>query len=358
MQVVFVGALPPPVHGASLANAAVVEILSSACSQFTVLPTGSRSLKRGISRFSRAPRVLMAYASFVARFRRSDVVYISLAGGWGKLYDFMFVAWAWVCTARVVFHHHSFSYIDTKSFVSSWMFKLVDQRAAHVVLSQGMGIRLAEKYELRGEFIPVSNVAYGVGDRLLARPRKALKTVGFISNISLEKGIDVFLDVAGLARLSGSSIKFLVAGPFQDDSVEKYFSDRVSTCGNVEYLGSVYGPAKSKFFDEIDLLLFPSRYANEAEPIVVLEALSSGVPVLSTARGCLPDVLINGCGKVLPDGLEFCCWAWSQVEVFSDYPHAFSASSLAAFERVRNLTSLSSLGVASLLKYVNVCRDR
>lgn len=41
-----------------------------------------------------------------------------------------------------------------------------------------------------------------------------------------------------------------------------------------------------------DVLAFPSDY--EAYPLVVLESLASGVPVVATATGCVPEVVVPG----------------------------------------------------------------
>jgi len=50
----------------------------------------------------------------------------------------------------------------------------------------------------------------------------------------------------------------------------------------------------------VDVLLFPTDYANEAEPLVIHEAIRSGAHVIACERGAIPDILSNGAGLVVP----------------------------------------------------------
>ena len=49
----------------------------------------------------------------------------------------------------------------------------------------------------------------------------------------------------------------------------------------IKYYGPLYGEQKEHFFETLDYFLFPSEYANETQGIVNIEALKSGVTVVS-----------------------------------------------------------------------------
>jgi glycosyltransferase involved in cell wall biosynthesis len=59
-------------------------------------------------------------------------------------------------------------------------------------------------------------------------------------------------------------------------------------------VGPVYGDAKFSFLSSIDLLLFPSKYPNEAQPVVIWESLSVGTPVVSTDVGAIAEQATHG----------------------------------------------------------------
>lgn len=50
------------------------------------------------------------------------------------------------------------------------------------------------------------------------------------------------------------------------------------------------------------MLLFPSTYAFEAQPLVIIEALSSGVPVVAYDVGSIPDLVPPAAGRLAPPG--------------------------------------------------------
>lgn len=60
--------------------------------------------------------------------------------------------------------------------------------------------------------------------------------------------------------------------------------------GRVHYVGTQADPRP--YFHASDVFVFPSAY--EAYPLVVLEALASGLPVVATPVGSIPELIVEG----------------------------------------------------------------
>jgi UDP-glucose:(heptosyl)LPS alpha-1,3-glucosyltransferase len=90
-------------------------------------------------------------------------------------------------------------------------------------------------------------------------------------------------------RLRDPSIRFLVAG---EGNVRKYRSPVIRFLGPVRKINEVYAAA--------DLLLFPTIY--DPFPLSTLEALSMGVPAITSAANGVSEVLCSGLhGEVIND---------------------------------------------------------
>ena len=60
------------------------------------------------------------------------------------------------------------------------------------------------------------------------------------------------------------------------------------------YWGRRYGSEKDVFWKDADIFVFPTYYHNECFPLVILEAMEQGLPVISTNEGGIPDIIDNG----------------------------------------------------------------
>lgn len=328
-----VGAQPPPVHGLAMVNAAVTERLKSRGRSPLVLNLAAYTLKRSWrDRLSRAPRVARALLTLWSETTRSRVhtVYAGLSGGWGQLYDALFVASARLTGSRIFLHHHSFAYVDQRKAAAALLMKIAGPNACHVVLCEKMERELRSRYpEVRTTRV-VSNAIFSRSSPATIG-RAKLRSVGFLSNISFEKGIAEVLEVA--ARVE-HDLAVRIAGPFEDETVERYVRVALARLPNVTYVGPRYGADKDAFFEEIDVLLFPSKYVNEAAPLAVYEAMSRGIPVLAWERGCLSSML--DARWLVPRGEDYAGPTVSTLQEWLLAPAAFeqiSRETLASFER-------------------------
>jgi glycosyltransferase involved in cell wall biosynthesis len=135
-----------------------------------------------------------------------------------------------------------------------------------------------------------------VSNRTISRNRKkdATFTVGFLGRYSPEKNPDAFLDLAKAAE-NDSGFKFVMAG---EGPLAQRVKTRVANLDNVENLG--FQQDATRFFAEVDCLVISSEI--EGVPLSAMEALSFGIPVISTNVGGMPELLANESDGFIWDG--------------------------------------------------------
>ncbi|WP_353063652.1 glycosyltransferase family 4 protein [Tunturibacter psychrotolerans] len=119
--------------------------------------------------------------------------------------------------------------------------------------------------------------------------------VGLIGRLATEKGVDIFLRAAARVLADLPATKFVVIGEGPDREQLELLIDELQTRNNVFMLGrrddmpSVYA--------SLDIMVSASRH--EGLPMAILEGMASGRPVIATAVGAVPDVIVDGHTGVL-----------------------------------------------------------
>lgn len=148
------------------------------------------------------------------------------------------------------------------------------------------------------------------------RYRSGVPTLLFVGRLIPEKGV---LDlVKAVARVNRTTpCRLLVAGDGPIASVVAETADEFGIASCVELLGYVAGPDLVSFYREADAFVMPTYWA-EGFPIVLCEAMSAGLPIVTTAlRGAAdrleegvnaifvpprsPDLLAKALGRILCD---------------------------------------------------------
>lgn len=104
--------------------------------------------------------------------------------------------------------------------------------------------------------------------------------VGGIGRLDVQKGWDVLCRAAARVRADHPQAVFVVVGDGPDHVA-------LAAGGSVRFVG--YRPDAGALLSAFDVLAMPSRY--EGLPLVALEAMHSGVPVVATPVGGLPELL-------------------------------------------------------------------
>ena len=99
---------------------------------------------------------------------------------------------------------------------------------------------------------------------------------------SMDKARDKGLDIA-LELSVKKGFRLVVAGTSARHETIRNITELCAEYG-AEYVGDVRGHAKAELLASAKAVLFPSRM-NEGCPLVILEALMSGTPVISSASG-------------------------------------------------------------------------
>ncbi|MDQ3945497.1 MAG: glycosyltransferase family 4 protein, partial [Actinomycetota bacterium] len=120
----------------------------------------------------------------------------------------------------------------------------------------------------------------------------------FVGRLVDQKGPDGLLEA--LARLaSGASLVMVGDGPLRPRLQRQ--AVRLGIADRVHFTGFVPHELVEAHFCHADLLVLPSRY--EELGSVLLEAMQAGLPVVATAVGGIPEVVVDGVtGRLLPPG--------------------------------------------------------
>lgn len=320
-SLVVVGPLPPPANGMTEMTLSVLR-----CGlPYRILHVAT-SDHRHLSKVGRldvvnARLALQHLLCFAQQIRREPTAtaYIPVAqGGLGYFRDACMIAIASLYGRRIVVHLHGGAFRDFYRSASMPMRLLIEcsMKRVHV------GIVLADC--LRNNFADVLDahrivvVRNGIPDpgrphpvcSVEAEPSKRL-TVLHISTLQESKGS---LDVLRAARLVQHHLphaSFVLAGPWRskrDETTARELAARCPDPTNIVFTGEAYGEAKEALFRKADVLVMPTYYPYEGQPVVVLEAMAHGLPVVATGWAGLGETVGHGeCGPMIrprdPEGL-------------------------------------------------------
>lgn len=118
-------------------------------------------------------------------------------------------------------------------------------------------------------------------------PTQYEKRLVFLAQVYEDKGVDILLRISN--RLP-DDYRIDIYGPIIDPKYnENYFKNF-----RAEYKGVLKPEEVTKTLSQYNLMVLPTWWRSEGYPGVIIEALSVGMPVISTFQGGIPEMIKDG----------------------------------------------------------------
>ncbi len=333
---------PPPTTGQSHINAVLRDGFRQTTPSFffqNIGPGAVAGIRYHLNRWLRV-------AGGVARLlvTKEQKVFLSSEAGLGVVYLLLLFSVARARRRMIFLHHHAYSYITRPSRLHRMLMSLTGPNCTHILLSPRMAAAFQDRFGTHHRCVVVHNAVFvdaplraGCPDRQLDATR--LK-VGFLGRLEQAKGFDDFLALVDRLR-DDERFHFVVAGDHEQTVYREDLRRLSAELGaRLDLRGFVRDQEKVRFCADIDVLVFPSKYHNEASPMVCYEALAMGVPVLVTDVGAVRDIVDESSGEVLEPGPELIGAMETRLRRYAADPSLLSEEQQAAAARYRHLERL------------------
>jgi glycosyltransferase involved in cell wall biosynthesis len=298
MKTLLLLELPPPTHGVTYINQIIyqsfnkkegLDIVETNYTD-TLSEVGGYSASKLIRNFKIAFCCWKAYLTI-----RPKIVYSTLsATKYGISRDFLMLLPAIILKEKKVLHLHGFTYfkIYNESKFYRCLLNIIKINTEFIVL--GTSHEKEASKVLNINTIIVENCINSTPKQVLRNiDNTKTKRLLYISNVSKAKGtFDLIESIKNMDNIS-----LTIAGGILEDKRE--FLQLIQGVENVHYIGFADEKRKQKLFETHHIFCLPSKL-EEGSPISIIEALSQSLPVLATAKGCIPE-MIDGCGYLLKE---------------------------------------------------------
>ncbi len=204
----------------------------------------------------------------------------------------------------MVYHVHSPTMFNTTNRLTNIVNTIVERASLigvprMITVSHSLAAHMRKLGIASRRLTVVHNGVPGPADVEDRVPPSTEWTLGVVALFRPRKGLEVLLDAIGLLRSHDCDIRLRAVGKFETPEYEAQIKDRaqrLEIADAIDWTGFTRDvPAELR---RMDLFVLPSLFG-EGLPMVVLEAMAHGVPVVGTRVEGVPEAVRDGVEGVL-----------------------------------------------------------
>lgn len=299
-RLLVVASFPPPIHGSAIVSQYIrnSQLINECFECDYVNLSTSRTMKEiGNKNPLKAWRLVISLMRelWLLATRNYNLCYLAITcHGIGFLKDVPFVLLCKLFGRKIVIHQHNKGMTnDVDKWPFRWLLPLCYRNAKVILLSWRLypdieKIVRKEDVYVCPNGIPTVNCNSHVNDNKVPH-------LFFMSNLMVSKGVFILLDALKTLQSDGFSfVCDIVGSDTKEISLDCLNEeiDKRGLNGFVVYHGPKYGDEKNTLFEVADIFIHPTL--DDTFGLVILEAMSQRIPVISTEEGGIPDIIIDG----------------------------------------------------------------
>tara|TARA_R110002020_G_scaffold122487_7_gene278029 strand:- start:39375 stop:40433 length:1059 start_codon:yes stop_codon:yes gene_type:complete len=237
-------------------------------------------------------RLLITSLSLV---KKADCVYLNITPSGIAFYrDIILLMICKFKRANITVHLHANGMERNINFFTQRLFKNIKL----IVINKNQ-LKVLESLPSTIFMVPNSLPDNGGEDEVGIYTNEKLRLL-FFSNLSKEKGVDLLLRLIDLIALNNISCEVNICGGIMEKSYETIILKSIEKNTFVRYHGAIDNERlKSEFFSKNDMLLFLSDPYYEVSPLVYIEALMNGLPIITTKQVVADEFVASECGYII-----------------------------------------------------------
>lgn len=299
-NILFILHLPPPVHGSSVVGKQIFDSkkIKQEFNCFFVNLSTSRQVDK-IGKFS--AKKIITYFTILWRIskilltKKIDKVYLApTVSSVGFIKDF-FVSILFFNKKKVYHLHNKGVSKRKKSNLSNVLYRSFFKNTKVILLSSKLYDDVKEFVQKKDVFICPNGIVDVVNltEESISKKKYSTFKILFLSNLIKSKGVFVLLDACKMLADQGVNFTCSFVGGEGNISKEEFnnITSKLKLDKQVTYLGKKFGKEKEEIFLNSDVFTFPTH--SDCFPLVILEAMMFGLPVISTYEGGIADIIIN-----------------------------------------------------------------
>ena len=311
-KLLIIGQLPPPHHGSNVMTEMFTRSLKNLGCKITIVEKTFSSRiedvrKPSISKIFKIPAITLRLVYHLVRNKYELCFYFFSIKPPSIFVDAFFLMFIRMFRIKYVLYLHAKGLVDLDEKVvwplRSFVNKTISFSSGALVLGERLKADISHLISDECLFVlpnAVPDMKTKKSD--IDYNKNGPVNVLYLSNLMPSKGPMEFLKMARKINRINKNVHFFLAGPKMSNhffSEIKEFIHNENLKDFVILTGPIYEKEKETLFTANDIFVFPTH--DDAFPLVILEAMRSGLPIVSSDGGSIPEMVIDGVNGFIID---------------------------------------------------------